>query len=260
MMGLERGIVIKSQAELSLMRESGRVNALALETARQMIKPGVTTQEIDEAVAEVIRKHGGKPAFLGVPGAYPYPATITISINEEMVHGIPGKRKIKEGDLVSIDLGIDLDGYYSDSARTFIIGQTKAEYAKLVQVTEECLYLGIKGAQKNNARIHDISAPIYHHADSHGYGVVRDYCGHGVGLAVHEEPQVPNYVSPMGANPRLRPGMVLAVEPMINLGSKNIRNLEDGWTVVTADGKPSAHFEHTIAITEQGVEILTVSN
>jgi methionyl aminopeptidase len=250
-------ISLKTPEQIKRIAESCRLLAILLDSIPHMLEPGMTTRDIDSYCHQFIVRHHGRPAFLDYMG---FPGSACISINEEVIHGIPGKRKIKEGDLVSIDLGIDLDGYYSDSARTFIIGQTKAEYAKLVQVTEECLYLGIKGAQKNNARIHDISAPIYHHADSHGYGVVRDYCGHGVGLAVHEEPQVPNYVSPMGANPRLRPGMVLAVEPMINLGSKNIRNLEDGWTVVTADGKPSAHFEHTIAITEQGVEILTVSN
>ncbi len=201
--------------------------------------------------------HKGKPAFLNYMG---FPASACISINEEVIHGIPGKRRIEKGDLVSVDLGINLDGYYSDAARTFIAGGTStAENEKLVRITRECLEVGIAGARRPNARIHDISAPIYKLANDNGFGVVRDYCGHGVGLALHEEPQVPNYVSARSPNPRLRVGMVLAIEPMINLGTKNIRNLEDGWTVVTADGRPSAHFEHTIAITESGVKILTVS-
>jgi len=250
-------ITLKSPDQLKGIERSCRLLAQLLDTLDAFLEPGMTTAEIDAYCHDFIVRHNGRPAFLSYMG---FPASACVSVNEEVIHGIPGKRKVNVGDLVSIDLGIDLDGYFSDSARTFIIGgSSTADNERLVRVTRECLSAGIAGARRPNARIHDISAPIYKLADANGFGVVRDYCGHGVGLALHEEPQIPNYVSPMSPNPRLRPGMVLAVEPMINLGTKNIRNLDDGWTVVTADGKPSAHFEHTIAITDRGVKILTVA-
>ncbi|MDX9809913.1 MAG: type I methionyl aminopeptidase [Sphaerochaetaceae bacterium] len=250
-------INLKTPEQIERIRESCQLLARLFDALKQILQAGITTKEIDTYCYNFIIKHGGKPAFLGYDG---FPGSACISLNDEVIHGIPGKRVIREGDLVSIDLGIDLGGHFSDAAKTYIIGNTKPEYEKLVRVTQECLEMGIEGARKPNARIHDISAPIFHHADANGFGVVRDYCGHGVGLALHEEPQVPNYVSPMGANPRLRPGMVIAIEPMINFGTKNIRVLKDGWTVVTADGKPSAHFEHTIAVTEDGIEVLTIAD
>ena len=249
-------ITLKSPEQIKGIEASCRLLARLHDSLGSFIEAGMTTREIDSYCYDYIVSHKGRPAFLNYMG---FPATACVSVNEEVIHGIPGDRIVNNGDLVSIDLGIDLNGYFSDAARTFLVGGSSTpENELLVKVTRECLELGIEGAKRPNARIHDISAPIYKHADKHGFGVVRDYCGHGVGLALHEEPQVPNYVSGRSPNPRLRPGMVLAIEPMINLGTKNIRNLEDGWTVVTADGKPSAHFEHTIAITEDGVKILTV--
>jgi methionyl aminopeptidase len=250
-------ITLKNNEQLQGIEKSCRLLARLHDLLADFIEPGMTTKEIDSYCYSFIVEHKGKPAFLNYMG---FPATACISLNEEVIHGIPGDRVVQLGDLVSVDLGINLDGYFSDAARTFIAGgKSTPENEKLVRITKQCLEVGIEGARKPSARIHDISAPIYKLANSHGYGVVRDYCGHGVGLELHEEPQVPNYVSAMSPNPRLRPGMVLAVEPMINLGTKNIRNLDDGWTVVTADGKPSAHFEHTIAITESGVKILTAT-
>ncbi|MHC1693379.1 MAG: type I methionyl aminopeptidase [Sphaerochaetaceae bacterium] len=248
-------ITLKTDDQIKRIGESCVLLAQLLDSMDGFLEAGMTTKEIDTYCYQFIIKHHGTPAFLNYMG---FSGTACISVNEEVIHGIPGRKRIKNGDLVSIDLGINLGGYFSDSARTYIIGgHSTPDNERLVKVTRECLYLGIDGARKPNARIHDISAPIFHHADSNGFGVVRDYCGHGVGLEVHEDPMIPNYVSPMSPNPRLRPGMVLAIEPMINLGTKNIRDLDDGWTVITADGKPSAHFEHTIAITEQGVQILT---
>jgi len=251
-------ITLKNSEQIKRIAESCRLLARLLDILNTHLEPGMTTKDIDSFCHDFIVKHHGRPAFLNYMG---FSGSACVSVNEEIIHGIPGNRKIQLGDLVGIDIGIDLDGYYSDSARTYIIGGSSTpDNERLVKVTRECLYLGIEGAKKSSARIHDISAPIFKHADSNGFGVVRDYCGHGVGLAPHEDPQVPNYVNPMSPNPRLRPGMVLAIEPMINLGTKNIRDLDDGWTVVTADGKPSAHFEHTIAITEDGVKILTIDD
>ncbi len=247
-------ITLKTEEQIKRIGESCRLLAQLHAQLDGYIEAGMTTKEVDAYCYDFIVSVGGRPAFLNYMG---FPASACISINEEIIHGIPSSRVIKEGDLVSIDLGIDLNGYFSDAAKTYIIGKAPAEHVKLVETTYQCLMEGIEGAREPNARIHDISAPIFNLADSHGYGVVRDYCGHGVGLAVHEDPQVPNYVGARSANPRLRVGMVLAIEPMINLGTKNIKHLSDGWTVVTADGKPSAHFEHTIAVTEEGVKILT---
>jgi len=200
--------------------------------------------------------HKGVPAFLHYEG---FPATACISVNEEVIHGIPSKKRIiQEGDLVDVDLGINMNGHFSDMARTFIVGKTKDEYQQLCDVTEESLRLGIEAASQKGARIQDIGSAVYKHARKHGYGVVRDYCGHGVGLDVHEEPEIPNYTSSYLPNPRIREGMVLAIEPMINLGTHKVRLLSNDWTVVTADGLPSAHFEDTVACTQNGLEILTV--
>lgn len=249
-------VTLKNSEQIKRIGQSCRLVATLLDSLNSVITDGMTTQDIDRYCHDFITKNGGIPAFLNYMG---FPASACVSVNEEVIHGIPGKRKIMKGDLVSVDLGINLDGYYSDAARTYIVGETSKENKRLVEITYQCLMEGIEGARKEGARIHDISAPIFNLANSHGYGVVRDYCGHGVGLAIHEDPQIPNYVNPLGANPRLRVGMVLAIEPMINLGTKRVKLMPDGWTVVTADGKPSAHWEHTVAVTENGIEILTLA-
>jgi methionyl aminopeptidase len=220
-----------------------------------LVKPGVETIEIDKWVYNWIKKAGGKPAFLGVGAKKnPYPASICISINDEVIHGIPSRRKIVTGDLVSLDCGIILDGYVSDQAITVEAGKVSPEAHKLSIVTRECLYGGIRSAKSGN-RLLNISRAVYDHAIACGYGVVSQFCGHGVGLALHEDPQVSNI--PRGANPRLSAGMVLAIEPMINAGTGDVEILKDGWTVVTADEKLSAHWEHTIAILADHTELLT---
>lgn len=255
-MAWERGIIIKSQAELNLMREAGRVNALALEAARQIIRPGVSTQEIDEAAAEVIRKHGAKPAFLGVPGAYPYPATTTVSINDEMVHGIPGKRKIKEGDIVSVDCGTILEGYVGDSAFTIGVGEISAEAKRLIEVTERALYIGIEKLRVGN-RVGDVGSAIQKFVEGHGFHVPREYTGHGIGRSMWEGPQVPNY-GIAGRGIPLRAGMAIAIEPMVLVGTHETRVMPDRWTVSSKDSSLTAHFEHTVAVTQNGPVILTI--
>lgn len=252
----KRGITLKSKSELAAMREAGRINALALEAARKMVAPGVSTAEIDAAAAAVIRKHGAKPAFLGYPGPYPYPAVTTVSINEELVHGIPGKRKLIEGDIVSVDCGTVLDGYVGDSAFSMAVGAANALGQKLLRVTEQALEVGISQMVVGN-RTGDVSAAIQELVEGNGLFVVRDYTGHGVGRAMHEDPQVPNY-GERGRGPGLRPGMVIALEPMVLVGTDETRVLEDQWTVVSADGSLTAHFEHTVAVTEEGPQILTL--
>ncbi|NMC13166.1 MAG: type I methionyl aminopeptidase [Chloroflexi bacterium] len=255
-MAWERGIIIKSQAELNLMREAGRVNALALEAARQIIRPGVSTQEIDEAAAEVIRKHGAKPAFLGVPGAYPYPATTTVSINDEMVHGIPGKRKIKEGDIVSVDCGTILEGFVGDSAFTMGVGEISAEAKRLIEVTERALYIGIEKLRVGN-RVGDVGSAIQKFVEGHGFHVPREYTGHGIGRSMWEGPQVPNY-GIAGRGIPLRAGMAIAIEPMVLVGTHETRVMPDRWTVSSKDSSLTAHFEHTVAVTQNGPVILTI--
>ncbi len=253
--GWERNIVIKSEAELALMREAGRVNALALEAVRQAIAPGVTTAELDALAEEVIRKHGGKPVFKGYPGPYPYPATLCISINEELVHGIPGKRRLREGDIVSVDCGTLLEGFVGDSAFTVGVGEISEEARRLIEVTEQALYEGIRQLRPGN-RTGDVSAAIQRWVESHGFYVTREYTGHGVGRQMHEGPQVPNYGTP-GQGIVLRPGMTIALEPMVLAGTPLTRVLPDMWTVVSADGSLTAHFEHSVAITPNGPLILT---
>jgi methionyl aminopeptidase len=195
---------------------------------------------------------GGRPAFLGYHG---FPAALCTSVNDQVIHGIPNGRRLRSGDVLGIDCGIEYNGYYSDAAFSVALGTVAPEVRKLMEVTRECLYRGIEAARVGN-RIKDISRAVYSHAKEHGYGVVRQYCGHGVGLDIHEEPQVPNYVG-RGNNPRLKPGMVLAIEPMINLGTDDVEVLDDDWTVVTADGSVSAHFEHSVAILDDRTEVLT---
>ena len=255
-MSWDRGVVVKNEKELALMREAGRVNALALATVRELIRPGISTAELDAAAENVIRKNGGIPIFKGYPGAYPYPATLTISLNEELVHGIPSKRKFREGDIVSIDCGTLLDGFVGDSAFTMGVGKISEEAEKLLEVTEQALYIGIEKMRKGN-RTGDVSSAIQNFVESHGLFVTREYTGHGVGRNMHEGPQVPNYGTP-GRGLELRPGVTIALEPMVLIGTSQTRVKPDQWTVVSADGSLTAHFEHTVAVTEGDPMILTL--
>ncbi|HOE83849.1 MAG TPA: type I methionyl aminopeptidase [Sphaerochaeta sp.] len=249
-------ITLKTEEQIKRIEEACRLTARLMRRLESFMEPGMSTWEVDKFCYDFIKANNGVPAFLNYAG---FPASACISINEEVIHGIPSKKRIIHvGDLVDIDLGINLDGHFSDMARTFIIGETTEEKKQLNTVTEECLRLGIEAAAQKGARIQDIGKAVYKHANAHKYGVVRDYCGHGVGLAVHEEPEIPNYASPYMPNPRIREGMVLAIEPMINLGTAKVRVLKDNWTVVTSDGLPSSHFEDTVAITNDGLRVLTV--
>ena len=245
-------IRLKNRREIDGIRRSGLLLARTLHALVPMVREGVPTRELDAFARSAIEAGGGRPSFLGYQG---YPASLCVSVNSEVIHGIPGDRRLRGGDIVSLDLGVDLGGYFSDASITVPVGRTTPDRERLMRVTRECLERAIAAAAPGR-RVSDISRAVYSHAVENRFGVVREYCGHGVGFAQHEDPQVPNYVSP-GANPRLKPGMVLAVEPMINAGTGEIELEPDGWTVVTADGADSAHFEHTLAITEQGVEILT---
>jgi methionyl aminopeptidase len=251
------GITIKSPRELDLMREAGRVVASAKQAVKDAIRPGATSKEMDEIAEEIIRKNGAIPSFKGYKPtpSKPFPATICFSFNEEIVHGIPGNRKIKEGDIVSVDFGAIVEGFHGDSAFTVSVGQVSVEAERLISVTSASLDEGIEQA-KQGARLTDISHAIQSYAEKNEFSVVREYVGHGIGRSLHEEPQVPNYGKP-GRGPRLKVGMTLAIEPMLNVGTWQTKALDDGWTVVTADGELSAHFEHTIAITENGPEVLT---
>jgi methionyl aminopeptidase len=255
MMSSRRGIVLKSKRELTLMREAGRVNAEALAAAVAVIRPGVKTAEIDAAAAEVLRKYGAGSAFKGYPGPYPYPAVTTVCVNEELVHGIPGKRRLKEGDIVSIDCGSVVEGYVGDSAITVAVGEIPAETQRLIDVTRESLFVGIAQMREGN-RVGDVSASIQAYVEKHGLNVVREYTGHGVGRNMHEDPQVPNYGKPGNGIP-LRNGMTIALEPMVLVGGPETRVLQDQWTVVSRDGRLTAHFEHTVAVTEEGPWVLT---
>lgn len=243
---------LKSPKQIEIIRESGSILAGALKHLAKMVEPGVTLLDIDAECRTYLSARGVRPAFLGYMG---YPAALCTSVNDEVIHGIPSRRKLVEGDVLSMDCGVDLDGFISDSAVTVPVGVVSDEVKKLLVVTQEALEAGIAAARPGG-RVHDISRAVFEHVDQFGYGVVRPYCGHGVGFALHEEPQVPNYVS-VGPNPRLKPGMVLAVEPMINLGGHDVDVLDDDWTVVTTDGSVSAHFEHTIAIRDDRVDVLT---
>ena len=249
-------IPIKDAAELEAMREAGRVAATVLKEAAEWVKVGVTTREIDEYAASRIRHYGARSAFLGYEvSGRKYPCNICISMNEEVVHGLAGKRKVVPTDIVSLDVGVRVDGFIGDNARTVMMGECPQTTEKLVEVTREALYDGISRALPGN-RVADISAAVQNRVESHGYSVVREFVGHGVGRQVHEEPQIPNFVSG-GNTPELRPGMTLAIEPMVNAGVAKVKFLPDGWTVVTRDGQPSAHWEHAIAVTEGEPEILT---
>jgi len=256
-MSWDRQIILKSPQEIAIMREAGRINALALQAVREAARPGVTTAELDAVAEAVIRQHGAKPAFKGYPGPYPYPATITVSINDELVHGIPSpKRKLRQGDIVSIDCGTIYKGYVGDSAFTMGIGSISPEAQRLLEVTERALYIGID-QMRPGKRVGDVSAAIQRYVESHGFHVTREYTGHGVGRAMHEGPSVPNYGTP-GRGVMLREGMVIALEPMVLVGTPKTRVLPDRWTVASADGSLTAHFEHTVAVTKDGPAILTI--
>lgn len=246
-------VTLKSSREIELMRRSGEITSRVLTGLMQTARAGMTTGELDAMAEAGIRAAGGLPTFKGYNG---FTGSICASVNDEVVHGIPGSRVLREGDLLSIDIGTTLDGYVSDSAATVAIGKVSREAQRLLEVTRECLTIGIATMQCGN-HVGDIGAAVQRHAESHGYGVVRELVGHGVGRSMHEEPQVPNYGEP-GTGIELRPGLVLAIEPMITAESPKVRMLSDGWTVVTADGKLAAHFEHTIAVTEGGPKILTL--
>lgn len=245
-------IILKSDRELAYMRDAGKIVAETLIEVEKAAKPGASTLELDRIAEEYIKSCGAIPTFKGYNG---FPGNICASINEQVVHGIPGLKKLKNGDNVSIDIGALINGYNGDAAVTIAVGEVDASVRKLLEVTEQSLFKGIEQAITGN-RLGDISHAIQSHAEAHGYGVVRDYVGHGIGRKMHEDPQIPNYGQP-GRGPRLKAGMTLAIEPMINLGTHEVKTLDDGWTVVTTDGKPSAHFEHTIAITDGKPEILT---
>jgi methionyl aminopeptidase len=253
-------IIIKSRAELETLRKAGHINALALEAMARAAHPGVTTAELDHIAVEVIRSHGGKPAFLRYPNRafpdHPYPATINASINTELVHGIPGKHRLKEGDILSLDCGTIWGGFVGDSAITLPVGSISAEPRRLIEVTREALRLAIEATRVGN-RLGDISATIQEWAESQGYNVVREYTGHGVGRDMHEDPEIPNWGKRDRGVP-LRPGMTLALEPMITVGSPELYVKEDYWTVATVDGKLCAHFEHTVAVTDGEPDILTL--
>lgn len=247
-------ITIKSAQDIERMRAAGRVVEETLLLLEQSVRIGITTAELDRIADTFIRSKGAYPTFLNYNG---YPKSICISVNDEVVHGIPGKRKLKDGDIVSCDVGATLDGFVGDAARTFLIGNVPQETQDLVHITRECFFEGLKYCRVGY-RISDISKAIQKHAESHGYGVVRELVGHGVGRKLHEDPEVPNYYSPR-ARQRLEAGMTIAVEPMINLGTAKIWQLDDGWTVTTQDGKPSAHYENSIAITDGDPILLTCS-
>lgn len=240
-------IILKTPAEIEIMAEASRVVAEVLEIIRKEVRPGVSTDDLDRLAEKEIRARGAIPAFKGYRN---YPKTLCASVNEQVVHGIPSGRKLKDGDIIGLDLGAIVGGFYGDSAVTVAVGRVPEKTAKLVQVTEESLYLGIKQAVVGN-RLTDISHAVQRHAEAGGYSVVTEFVGHGIGRQLHEEPQVPNYGKP-GQGPRLQSGMVLAIEPMVNMGGSAVRILDDRWTAVTADGSLSAHFEHTIAIQPSG--------
>ncbi|MED2036561.1 type I methionyl aminopeptidase [Bacillus wiedmannii] len=245
-------IICKTPREIEVMREAGRIVALTHQELKQHITPGITTKELDQIAEKTIQKYGATPSFKGYNG---FPGSICASVNEELVHGIPGKRKLEEGDIISIDIGAKYNGYHGDSAWTYPVGNISESVQKLLDVTEKSLYLGLEQV-KPGERLSNISHAVQTHAEENGFSIVREYVGHGIGQDLHEDPQIPHY-GPPNRGPRLKPGMVICVEPMVNQGRRYVKTLSDDWTVVTVDGKWCAHFEHTIALTEAGYEILT---
>ncbi len=246
-------IILKSKREVEKLREAGRVVAETHAFLKDLLAPGITTGELDRRAEEFLRKKGAIPAFKGYGG---FPGSICASINEEVVHGIPGKKQLKDGDIISLDIGSIVDGYYGDSAKTHPVGEITEEDQRLIDVTRQSFYEGLKFA-KVGFRLSDISNAIQTYVEENGFSVVRDFVGHGIGQEMHEEPQIPNF-GLAGKGPRLREGMVLAVEPMVNAGTYRVKVLEDNWTVITCDGKNSAHYEHTIAITDGEPSILSL--
>jgi len=245
-------IVCKSASELVRMRTANALVADVLGALEVMVLPGVTTLDLDAVAESLVREGGAEPAFKGYRG---FPATVCASVNEEVVHGIPSKRPLKAGDIVSLDVGVLLDGFYGDSALTVPVGEISVAAAKLLSVTEQSLERAIS-AVRAGARVSDLGHAVQNYVEPNGYSVVREFVGHGIGTKLHEEPQIPNYGQP-GQGPRLAEGMVLAIEPMVNIGSATVKILKDGWTAVTSDGNLSAHFEHTVAVTAEGAEVLT---
>ena len=246
-------ITLKSEREIELMRRAGKITAAARALAGEMVKPGVTTQEIDKAVYRFIRSQGAEPSFLNYNG---YPASVCVSVNDEVIHGIPGKRVLREGDIVSVDVGAYIGGFHGDCAATYACGKISDEAQKLIDVTRQSFYEGIKFAREGN-RLSDVSHAIQEYVEANGFSVVREYVGHGIGRNMHESPEVPNF-GLSGHGPKLLRGMTLAVEPMVNAGAAAIRQMPDGWTVKTRDGKYAAHYENTILITAGEPELLTV--
>ena len=245
-------IICKTPREIEIMREAGKIVALTHQELKKHIAPGITTKKLDQIAEDFIRGKDAIPSFKGYNG---FCGSICTSVNNELVHGIPGSRVLNDGDIISIDIGAKFNGYHGDSAWTYAVGSIDEESQRLLDVTEESLYQGLKEA-KPDERLSNISHAIQKHVEANGFSVVREYVGHGVGQDLHEDPDIPHY-GPPGKGPRLKPGMVLAIEPMVNAGSRYVKTLADDWTVVTQDGKVCAHFEHTIAITETGFEILT---
>ncbi len=247
-------IVLKTDREIKIMREAGRIVALTHEELQKHIRPGVTTNELDAIAEEFIRSMDAIPSFKGYNG---FAGSICTSVNEELVHGIPGELVLQEGDIISIDVGACYEGYHGDSAWTYPVGTIDAESRRLMEVTEQSLYRGLEEA-KPGERLSNISHAIQTYVEAEGFSIVREYVGHGIGQNLHEDPQIPHY-GPPGRGPRLRQGMVLCIEPMVNAGARYVKTLADNWTVVTTDGKRCAHYEHTIAIMEDGYEILTIA-
>ena len=245
-------IICKTPREIEIMREAGRIVALTHQELKKHITPGITTKELDQIAEKTIQKYGATPSFKGYNG---FPGSICASVNEELVHGIPGKRKLEEGDIISIDIGAKYNGYHGDSAWTYPVGNISESVQKLLDVTEKSLYLGLEQI-KPGVRLSNVSHAVQTYAEDNGFSIVREYVGHGIGQDLHEDPQIPHY-GPPNRGPRLKPGMVICVEPMVNQGRRYVKTLSDDWTVVTVDGKWCAHFEHTIALTEAGYEILT---
>lgn len=250
-----RGVVLKSRRELDIMRRAGRVNARALLECLRMIRPGVTTAEIEAAATAILAAHGAKSAFKDYPGPYPYPAVTTVSVNDELVHGIPSERRLREGDIVSVDCGSVVEGFVADSAITVGVGKVSERAEKLMDATMQALFLGVAEMVPGN-RTGDISAAIQEHVESQGFNVVREYTSHGVGRNMHEDPQVPNY-GKRGTGLELKPGMTIALEPMVLAGNPETRLGEDQWTVSSRDGELTCHFEHSVAVTDEGPMILT---
>lgn len=251
----QSSVELKTRAEIAAMKKAGELAGQTLEEIGRHVAPGITTKELDQIAGKFVKERGGKPMFLGYRG---YPATICVSINEEVVHGIPSRRKIQNGDVVSIDFATKIDGFVGDTARTWAVGTVSDEAKRLIDVTEQSLQIGIEAMQPGN-RLGDLGASVQAFVEKNGFGVIRDYVGHGIGREMHEGPSVPNYGA-AGTGLKFEPGLVLALEPMVTAGHWQVRVLKDGWTVVTNDGSLAAHFEHTVAVTEDGPVVLTKVN